>query len=241
MISAIQIDIMRYQFFVRGAISAGAYYENNGVVFGPAFTRAVKLEKSSVWPRVIVDTSVLKNISQSDIAKAFESFLVRDESGLSYLNYLHLVFVLYYFEIQDQIKQDRSKSIDYCKKFKQHRDYIVREAESIIKEKRIELLPKYHSVAHYHNRYVTTLLESLPTSENYSDATPGSLLSELVNIYKTFFSSRAAVDQVEIDSFLQMFTKALYDERSSLENCLIDIEAIFRPLYPPGVEISDSD
>lgn len=51
---------LKARFLIRGAISQGSLYHDNGVVFGPALVRAANLEsKVAVYPRVIVDPDVL--------------------------------------------------------------------------------------------------------------------------------------------------------------------------------------
>ena len=64
-IASIQFNLLKEGFLVRGGISRGsAQVEFDGkekVILGPAFTRAVMLEKSAKYPRVILDPGIISD------------------------------------------------------------------------------------------------------------------------------------------------------------------------------------
>jgi len=231
-IAAIQMDMMQLQFFIRGAISAGAHYEKEHVFFGPAFIRAHELEKQSVWPRIIVDTVVLQKLNQGAVQKAVESYLLQDQSGIYYFNYLHLVFALDSLQLEEEVKKSKNKWVDLTRIFQQHKQYLLEAVDKIKVTKPYDLLPKYHAVASYHNQYIKELCEDLPITENYEDVDPNTTLGKLVSIYETYASSKQGVEVKDIRSYLQELTKALYKQRDSLKACEIDLSGVFGPLYP---------
>jgi len=75
-IKRIQQKIIRdFQVPVRGAMTIGKIFIENGIVFGPALVRAVELEKTATkrMPIIILDHCVtslltLKNFSENDIS-----------------------------------------------------------------------------------------------------------------------------------------------------------------------------
>jgi len=212
-------------------VSAGSHYEKEQVFFGPAFIKAYELEKLSVWPRVLVDTSVLQKLEKGTVQTALRSYLLQDESGLYYYNYLHLDFVLYTFQIEEEIRNGK-KQVDFTKRYREHKEILQAAVAKIIEKQRYDLLPKYHAVANYHNRYIKRLYGALPSTQKYEEIDPDSPTGQIINMYRVLVSSkkRAKTDQTEL--IVQEFVKALYNERQSLLDCEIDLSKTFGPLYP---------
>lgn len=102
--NAIIAWVMRYQYlmwaeegtFVRGAIVYGKVFddESSSMVFGPAMVAAYRLEtKRAKWPRVLVDSSMLKELSVGEGLRVKE-FLRKETTGPYYLDYLRDLFAL---------------------------------------------------------------------------------------------------------------------------------------------------
>ena len=231
-ISAIQIDIMRRQFFLRGAMSAGAHYEKGRVFFGPALVRAYEMEKLSIWPRVIIDPVVLQKLSADTVQTALESYLLRDQNGLCYFNYLHLALALYTSQKEEEPTEGQVTEVDFTKRLRQHKQYLLDAIDRIKAKARFDLLPKYHAVADYHNRYIKDLYQDLPTTENYKEVDPNTATGQIMDIYRAFASSQRGVTENDIESFSHQFTELLYKERDLIQACEIDLSSIFGPLYP---------
>ncbi|WP_372400212.1 hypothetical protein ABMY26_31845 [Azospirillum sp. HJ39] len=53
-------DLLQLGFLTRGAVTVGKLHHRNGMVFGPALVRAVELEKTAVFPRIVVDAEISK-------------------------------------------------------------------------------------------------------------------------------------------------------------------------------------
>jgi len=78
---------------IRGGITIGRLYIDERIVIGPAVASAVKLEKSAVHPRVLVDDTVLNAIQAKPIVQ--ESLIYEASDGKRSLNYLGLMFGAY--------------------------------------------------------------------------------------------------------------------------------------------------
>lgn len=58
------LDILGYNFLVRGVVTIGPLYHNGNICFGPAMNRAYELEsKEACYPRIIIDKIVLDRIN----------------------------------------------------------------------------------------------------------------------------------------------------------------------------------
>ncbi|NVD71332.1 hypothetical protein HUX88_12300 [Duganella sp. BJB1802] len=72
-------------FPIRGAVSIGGLMFTDKFLFGPALVEAVELEKSAIFPRIVLSESVLRHIKPgSPIARR----IVCDVDGKSFLHYL---------------------------------------------------------------------------------------------------------------------------------------------------------
>ncbi len=231
-IAAIQWEIMRDLYYIRGAITAGPHYEKEHVFFGPAFIAAYELEKLCSWPRVIVDTSVLKRLKKHDVEEAPLPYLLQDEYGLYYFHYLHFIYVLYLLELEQKIKENKSISSDATDKLKQHKQCLIKSVEKVIARGRYDLLSKYHAVAKYHNQYIDELYKGLPRTDDYEKVDLNTTLGKLLNNFKVFAPSRQGLEMGEIEMYLESWTKALYQLREPLKACKINLIETFTPLYP---------
>ena len=157
--------IMRYQYllwkefrtFVRGAIAFGDIYEDEDVVFGPAFIDAYQLEKKAVWPRVLIDKSLLDKSTETERRRDFFELLAWDEDNrLAYLDYLrellHLFIVAENHRITGERKQDFGAPVNL---FKDHKQAILTQSTNALEEKneskRKDIIKKYVELSKYHN------------------------------------------------------------------------------------------
>src|SRR4030043_457790 len=124
------------------------------------------------------------------------------------------------------------KQVDFTKRYREHKEILQAAVAKIIEKQRYDLLPKYHAVANYHNRYIKRLYGALPSTQKYEEIDPDSPTGQIINMYRVLVSSkkRAKTDQTEL--IVQEFVKALYNERQSLLDCEIDLSKTFGPLYP---------
>jgi len=232
-IAGVQFDVMRRHFFLRGGLSAGGHYEEGGIAFGPAFVRAYELEKQSVWPRVLIDPLVLGKLGPKTVQIALESYISRDESGLYYFNYLHLLTVQRSIRLEKRdLTKEKSSYLSSAEMLEKHQRYLLTAVKKLIEDERFELLPRYHAVADYHNRYVKELYQDLPTQKNYKEVDPNTIAGQIINGIKTLASSRQEIEDEDIDSILKLYTETLCQERRRIQECAIDLGSIFGPLYP---------
>lgn len=232
-ITIIQSATMRHQFFLRGGISAGGHYESGGVAFGPALVRAYEMEKRSIWPRVLIDPIVLKKLTPETVRVALASYVSQDENGLCYFNYLHLLMVQRSLLLEkEHPTKDEISRLDFAEPLREHKRYLLTAVKKLQANARLDLLPKYHALADYHNRYVKEIYQDLPTQESYRKVDLTTVTGRIINGIKTLASSREGMEDEDIDSLLDSSTKALYQVRRQIQECEIDLGVVFRPLYP---------
>lgn len=232
-VAAIQFGIMRHQFFLRGGMSAGGHYERGGVAFGPAFVRAYEMEKLSIWPRVLIDPIVLRKLPAETVRVALASYVSQDENGLCYFNYLHLLIVQQSLLLEKKhLTEDEISHLDFAEPLRNHKRYLLTAVEKLKANARLDLLPKYHALANYHNRYVKEVYQDLPTQESYREVDLTTVSGQIINDIKTLASSREGIEDEDIDSLLDSYIKVLYQLRWQIQECEIDLGVVFRPLYP---------
>lgn len=74
-------------WLLRGGITIGDLFVDDVMVWGKALLRAYELEdRIAIYPRVIIDDTVIQNISEADKACGFIRY---DNDGFVFLNYLH--------------------------------------------------------------------------------------------------------------------------------------------------------
>ena len=231
-VSETQFDIMGLEFFLRGAISAGAHYEKDGIAFGPAYIKAYEMEKLSVWPRVMIAPVVLQKLPPQTVEAAVESYLVRDQSGLCYLNYLDLVLKRSVLLPFVSTAKGEPRQIDVTKILEQHKQYLLSAITNLKAKGQLHLLPKYHAVADYHNCYMRALYEDLPKTADYREVDPTTGTGQLINSFKEFASTQKEVKSEDIESIIQEYTRGLYEDRDQIQACEIDLVEVFGELYP---------
>ena len=155
-ISLLQATLTKHDCFLRGAIAIGKHYQNTKTraMFGSAYLKAYKLEKTAIWPRVILDRSALR------LQKTLGSSLSRGDDGLVFIDYLKLAFDV-------ALAMGNSQNVSTTTPFTyrpiqfidDHKDAILRATRGI---KDVTILQKYHYLASYHNKVVKTLIAQYP-------------------------------------------------------------------------------
>jgi hypothetical protein len=138
--------------FLRGAVVFGDLYKRRDVIFGPAIIRAYEMEHLAVWPRVIIDPSVLDKPSQG-LRSAH--FLLRDEDGLPYMDYLKEAFMRH-LVLRQRFKRRVTKPESLLLK---HRQAILKAMNIEGDKSNLNILTKYHAVAVYHNRVIDEIFD----------------------------------------------------------------------------------
>lgn len=91
----LQVHLIQYGIFVRGAITIGKLYHDDKLIFGPALVEAAELEKLAMYPRVILSQEVIDqgkskhapHHSSKDEEKSIMSLLKQDLDGMFYIDY----------------------------------------------------------------------------------------------------------------------------------------------------------
>lgn len=96
----LQLELIRSQIFLRGAITRGDLYHDQSFVFGPAFIEAVELEKLANYPRVIISQEIVSeakiHIGNRNEERTISSMLSKDFDGLYYIDYFNVCHADFY-------------------------------------------------------------------------------------------------------------------------------------------------
>jgi hypothetical protein len=99
-LSLIQGELISEDIILRGALTIGDIYLNQGIIFGPAMVTAYEFEsKLAIYPRIVIDPSVLNEVrkdatlrregySGGDEIKDIRKLVDRGDNGLWYIDYL---------------------------------------------------------------------------------------------------------------------------------------------------------
>ena len=184
-LSLISTWIMVYQYlmwrdhgaFVRGAVVYGDLYSEENVVFGPALIDAYHLEScrtKAVWPRVLVDESLLGKTTEEERRRDFHEFLRHDGDNLVYLDYLRELFHLITFAEIRRINDGRRHDLGApARFFETHKQAIVAQAYDCVRRgdqgKMENAVEKYVMLSEYHNSIVDRLCRITRDLINDSD------------------------------------------------------------------------
>ena len=165
--------IMYYQYllwkeqqaFLRGAIVFGDIYYDEDIIFGPALIDAYYLENGNgkaVWPRVLVDESVLNKATQAEIERDFFEFLKKDEHNLVYMDYLRELFHIIVLGENKRLTGEREQDFGLpIELFENHKAAILTQVDNLLKEEneadRQGIISKYLELSRYHNSTIDTL------------------------------------------------------------------------------------
>jgi hypothetical protein len=157
--------------FVRGAIVYGNLIDddNKSIMFGPALLAAYRLETHKAkWPRILVDNSVLEQMTAEKKVRAFKEHLSKGTNGITYIDYLRDLFAIACY------KNGNNPKIfsDPMEILYNHKIVIEKAVISIMgisSEDKRQILKKYQQLSKYHNSVVNRLSEvtlKLQTNHN---------------------------------------------------------------------------
>lgn len=161
--SAYQLSLAIDGYFLRGAISFGAHYMNDLIVFGDALIDAHKIELKGGPPRIVISPK-MNNILHEQLNMHFLpssaphcDVLLKDSDGAIFLNYLHMVTIA---------NSDERIEIGVLK---DHKNRILENLHLHSHEPRI--ICKYEWLANYHNYFCNDLADKFARMIGY-DADP---------------------------------------------------------------------
>ena len=78
-----------YHILIRGGITKGDAYIDNDIVFGKGLIRAVELESSAVFPRIIIDKDTFL---EKDCNYLLSKMVAKDNDGKFFVDYFQPIF-----------------------------------------------------------------------------------------------------------------------------------------------------
>jgi len=199
-LSFISAWIMMYQYlmwkeeqtFIRGAVVYGDLYSDENVLFGPALIDAYHLEQcktKAMWPRVLIDQSVLANTNEAERRRDFYEFLRQDDDNLAYLDYLRELF--HVITLAENKRTIGKRQYDFglpASFFEEHKQAILKQYDSVKEDdKDGSKIGKYVKLSEYHNSTIDRLRQVIKGLMNN-----GNLISGLFDDLKASESAQKA-------------------------------------------------
>lgn len=215
-VSAYQMEVALHGFFMRGAVTVGPHCGRNDVCFGPALIEAYEAERQLAnWPRVIVLPNAL-NLR----AEGSHPYLLRDDAGVTYVDYLHLCVTNVMLESRTpESKQAGLHPYSWIGLVEKHKTALETAVKVLNADSPqfIVKLSKYHSLAQYHNRYLRQYLR-------------GGKDFPLTEIAKLILSSRKGMTNDRMNKKISEITRFVSEKHEQIRGCLIDVRKVFVPL-----------
>ena len=155
--------------FLRGAIVYGDIYHDEDVMFGPAIIDAYHLErdtKEAMWPRVIIDESLLAKVTELELKRdLFEIF--RRDNNMVYCDYLREFFHLRILAALEKIRGKREQDFgDPMELFGDHQEAILTQVGNASEQekdgsRRKGIIDKYVELSKYHNATIDILCQAI--------------------------------------------------------------------------------
>jgi hypothetical protein len=146
----VQGELIRSGVLLRGALTIGEIFIQDGIVFGPGLIRAYELEsKVALYPRVIVDPVVFEKLKTLPSLSAhsydeeigyLRQVLSKDNDGIWYIDYLRA------------FEAEADSPSKYVALLGSHRDLITKGLENI--PHLDSVASKYGWLVNYHNRLI---------------------------------------------------------------------------------------
>jgi len=129
-LSYIQLWFSMHGIFVRGALSNGLHFENKNIIFSQGLVKAYEQESNAIYPRIIIDSLMGKNIEDSG-----SQFIMKSPDRLYFIDYLEFIYEEGPFEPREILES--------------HKNAILNQVRENIED--IKIVEKYRWLAEYHN------------------------------------------------------------------------------------------
>lgn len=85
-VSIIQALLIPAGYLTRGYLTKGkvCHEPENNLIWGEGYIRAYNGEKNAIYPRVVIDSKIIEDMTQADVKS-----IQKDFDGLYYVHYLH--------------------------------------------------------------------------------------------------------------------------------------------------------
>jgi len=176
-LSFLSMWVMHYQYFMwkeeqsflRGAVVYGDIYYDEDVIFGPALVDAYHLERDQtqvMWPRVLIDESLLSKVTEAELRRDFFEMLRRDDNNLVYLDYLRDLFHIIVLGENKKLTGERKQDFGVpIKLFEDHKEAILAQVDNALKEEDKDegkkIVRKYLELSKYHNATIDMLCQAI--------------------------------------------------------------------------------
>lgn len=158
MISFIQLEFIKNNIFIKGAIAYSNLYMDKNIVIGKALIDAYNLEeKSSTYPRIILSKEVNEKINRyieyyaDGKSCPVNSRCLVDIDGFLFINYLNYLLDFYRDDNDDEMK------IEIRKELIIHKKIIIKNLNLYQANDRV--FKKFEWIANYHNYFCKNLLD----------------------------------------------------------------------------------
>lgn len=155
-ISSMQCYVTIYEdMMIRGGMAAGEFYldDKEGLLFGPAFIDAYRLERDAVVPRILLSKDIVNEIKNK--GSLSEYYVHEDTDGSAFLDYLKASY-------------DRNLGtwpitpINDCNVMMQdHMNSIIRKNKELYTQP-IHIRQKAYWMAMYHNKVIQCIITERP-------------------------------------------------------------------------------
>lgn len=250
-LSFISMWIMYYQYFLlkeeqsflRGAVVYGDIYHNEDVMFGPALIDAYRLESDdvkAVWPRVLIDESLLNKVSETELRRDFFEILRRDDNNIVYFDYLRELFHIIVLGANKKITGERERDFGApIELFEDHKGAILAQVHNTLKEESGDnikkIISKYFELSKYHNAVINIFCQVISNllknqgiiSELFDDMLKSAVYKHLGHEYTPKYNAEDHPEQADMLNILGTVTNATIE--SHIEDD-ISLEEAFNTL-----------
>lgn len=146
-LAVFQLSMIKYGFFIRGAIAVGEHYMDSDIVFGNALIEAYEAERNlALEPRIVLSRSAVKYFNRhlSYYTKVEDSWhyevVLQDADNQLFINYLDIAR-----------PRDESENNTFFATLLEHRDMVLSRIKEFSTD--LKIRSKYAWIANYHNYF----------------------------------------------------------------------------------------
>lgn len=172
-ISFYQFNLATKGFFSRGAIVSGDSYCDEKLIFGNPIVTAYELEKKAIYPRIILDQSIIEKIEiysswydKPETYPFFSNVFLEDSDENWFINYLYINKSFNDDEINYLRRHDPDNPICQCnyhpvaiKALEEHKKHIIINIQKF-KSDKSGILKKYEWLTKYHDFFCSNYFAS---------------------------------------------------------------------------------
>lgn len=136
-----QLNLLSHGLLCRGGVAVGFHYSSEYTIYGPTIVKAVELEHTANYPRILIQPEIIKNLELIKMGMFYHQ-MERMKDDHAFLNYLWKIFY---------IEKEISIALIMA-----HREAILRGLEKYKDNPKI--LEKYIWLKNYHNRMISYLV-----------------------------------------------------------------------------------